>query len=90
MFCVALDVVRPVAAGALGAMLGLVQAADAGRARELGLHTPKLGEVPVRSLTRTLRVGVLGELRAQGGRMPDVVLPNGALEWGAVRRARRA
>lgn len=90
MFCVALDVVRPVAAGALGAMLGLVQAADAGRARELGLHPPKLGEVPVRSLTRTLRVGVLGELRAQGGRMPDVVLPNGALEWGAVRRARRA
>jgi hypothetical protein len=37
-------------------------------------HPPKLGEVPARTMTRTMRCGVVGEVRVQGGRAPDVQL----------------
>lgn len=70
----ALDVVRPVAPGSLAAMVALATADDAQRATELVRHAPKLGEAVARTLTRTMHCGVIGEIRVQGGRAPDVQL----------------
>lgn len=93
LYTVVLDVVRPLQHGALGTLVGLVQASEPARARELALHPPRLGDVPARTLTRTLRVGVLGEVRAQGGRAPDVLLPPSSqapgVDWGAARRVKK-
>lgn len=88
----ALDVVRPVAPGSFAAMVALATADNAGRASELVQHPPKLGEVPARTMTRTLRCGVVGEIRVQGGRAPDVQLaasPMGpGFDLGATTRSR--
>jgi peptide/nickel transport system substrate-binding protein len=73
-YTLALDVVRPVAPGSFGAMVALATADNAGRASELMQHPPKLGEIPARTMTRTMRCGVVGEIRVQGGRAPDVQL----------------
>ena len=70
----ALDVVRPVAPGSFAAMIALATADNALRASELVQHPPKLGEVPPRTMTRTMHCGVVGEIRVQGGRAPDVQL----------------
>ena len=88
----ALDVVRPVAPGSFAAMVALATADSAGRASELVQHPPKLGEMPARTMTRTLRCGVVGEIRVQGGRTPDVQLapsPAGpGFDLGATTRSR--
>ncbi len=91
LFALALDLVRPAGHGAFGALVGLTQAADPARTAALVTHPPRLGDVPVRTLTRTLRCGVLGEIRAQGGRVAEVTLPAGpvGVDWGGVARARR-
>jgi peptide/nickel transport system substrate-binding protein len=70
----ALDVVRPVAPGSFAAMVALATADNALRAGELVQHPPKLGEIPPRTMTRTMHCGVVGEIRVQGGRAPDVQL----------------
>lgn len=70
----ALDVVRPVAPGSFAAMVALATADNALRASELVQHPPKLGEIPPRTMTRTMHCGVVGEIRVQGGRAPDVTL----------------
>lgn len=94
LFCLALDVVRPLGPGALGALVGLTQASEPSRAREIVLHPPRLGDVPARTLTRTLRVGVVGEVRAQGGRAPDLIVPTSSacpgIDFGAARRSKRS
>jgi len=94
LYTLAIDVVRPFQHGAFGTLVALTQASEPARARELTLHPPRYGDVPARTLTRTLRVGVLGEVRAQGGRAPDVLLPAGAqapgLDLGAARRQKKA
>ena len=69
-----LDVVRPVAPGSFAAMIALATADNALRASELVQHPPKLGEIPPRTMTRTMHCGVVGEIRVQGGRAPDVQL----------------
>jgi len=69
-----LDVVRPVAPGGFAAMIALATADNALRASELVQHPPKLGEIPPRTMTRTMHCGVVGEIRVQGGRAPDVLL----------------
>jgi peptide/nickel transport system substrate-binding protein len=92
MYTLALDVVRPVAPGSFGAMVALATADNAGQAGGLVLHPPKLGEVPARTLTRTLRCGVAAEIRVQGGRAQDVQLathPSGiGFDLGATTRPR--
>jgi hypothetical protein len=35
-----------------------------------------------RALTRTMRVGVIGEVRFQGGRVPDLTLPSSIASFG--------
>ena len=87
-----LDVVRNPGGGALGASVILATANDPSKASDLMAHPPKLGDVPARTLTRTLRVGVVGENRVSGGRMPELVLPQSAtgfgFDLGAAYRAR--
>jgi peptide/nickel transport system substrate-binding protein len=78
MFGLALDVVRNIASDSVGAMVALATADSPTRAQEIMQHPPKLGAVPPRTMTRTLRCGVIGEIRVDGGRIPDLVLaPSG-------------
>ncbi len=87
-----LDVARPAGPDALGALLGLATADDASAALSLARHPPR-GETPPRRATRTMRIGVVGEIRLQGGRGADVVLPPSrwgrGIDWGSAFRARR-
>jgi peptide/nickel transport system substrate-binding protein len=92
-FALAVDVVRNLGGGSLGAMVALATADNPARAQEITQHPPKLGDVAARTVTRTLHVGIIGEIRVAGGRMPDVVLapaPSGAgFDLGASYRSRR-
>lgn len=87
-----LDVVRPVTPDGFGAMIALATADNAGRASELVQRPPKIGNVSARTMTRTLRAGVVGEVRVMGGRTADVQLApsaNGAgVNWGSAARVR--
>jgi peptide/nickel transport system substrate-binding protein len=74
MYGLALDAVRNVVPGGLGALVALATADNPVRAQELMLHPPKLGDVAPRTLTRTLRCGVVGEIVVVGGRIPDLYL----------------
>jgi peptide/nickel transport system substrate-binding protein len=92
-FALMLDVARPAGPGPLGALIGLATADDPGSAAALARHPPR-GELPPRTATRTMRLGVVGEIRLQGGRVPDVVLPPSpwgrGIDWGGAFRARHA
>jgi ABC-type transport system substrate-binding protein len=92
-FVLMLDVARPVGPGPAGALLGLATADDPGAAAGLARHPPR-GDIPPRSATRTMRLGVVGEIRLQGGRAGDVVLPPSpwgrGIDWGNASRARGA
>lgn len=93
MFGLALDVVRNIARGGVPAMVALATADNPVRAQEIMQHPPKLGDVPPRTLTRTLRAGVIGDVRVVGGRVSDLVLaPSGngfGFDLGASFRAKR-
>jgi hypothetical protein len=88
----ALDVVRAVAPGSFAAMIALSTADNPLRASELVQHPPKLGEIPARTMTRTMHCGVVGEIRVQGGRAPDVQLVSStaaaSFDLGASTRSR--
>lgn len=73
-FALAVDVVRPVSFDPLGAIVGLSTADGAGRARDLVTRPPRFSETSPRTMTRTLRAGIIGEIRVQGARIPDVQL----------------
>jgi peptide/nickel transport system substrate-binding protein len=92
-FALALDVVRSLAPGSLGAMVALATTDSPARAQEVAQHPPKLGDVAARTITRTLRLGVVGEVRVMGGRVPDVVLVPSAsgagFDLGGSYRSRR-
>ncbi len=86
-----LDVARPAGPGSLGTLVGLATADDPVQAVALARHPPR-GDILPRSVTRTMRVGVVGEIRLQGGRAADVVLPPSSwgrgVDWGGAFRAR--
>lgn len=91
-FGLALDVARVVGPGSVGAMVALATADNPARAQEIMQHPPRLGDVAPRTLTRTLRCGVVGEIRVVGGRVPDLVLApsgSGGFDLGASYRARK-
>jgi peptide/nickel transport system substrate-binding protein len=92
-FSVLLDVARPASPHGLGALLGLATADDPASAAALLRHPPR-GDVVPRTATRTMRVGVVGEVRLQGGRASDVVLPTSTggsgVDWGSASRTRRS
>lgn len=77
-FALMLDVTRPAGPGEPGVLLGLAGADDAPTAARLARHPPR-GGAP-RAVTRTMRTGVVGEVRLQGGRAGDVALPTS--RWG--------
>ncbi|MBV9946007.1 MAG: hypothetical protein JOZ69_04075 [Myxococcales bacterium] len=92
-FALMLDVARPAGPGPLGALIGLATADDPAAAADLVRHPPR-GEPSPRTATRTMRLGVVGEIRLQGGRAPDLVLPPSTwgrgLDWGGAFRSRNA
>ncbi|MDC0684565.1 hypothetical protein [Sorangium atrum] len=75
----AIELVRPLGPGPLGALLALATADDRSRALDLARHPPRLapGAAP-RSLTATLRLGVIAEVRIAGGVLPDIALARAA------------
>ena len=73
-FSLMLGIVRPFAATPLGSHIALTAAVDAKSARELLLRPPRLTSFDPRVVTRTLTVGVLGELRVMGAHAPDLHL----------------
>jgi peptide/nickel transport system substrate-binding protein len=92
-FALMLDVARPAGPGGLGVLVGLATADDPASATAVMRHPPR-GDVAPRTATRTMRVGVVGEVRLQGGRAPDVVLPLSSwgrgVDWGSAFRIGRA
>jgi peptide/nickel transport system substrate-binding protein len=91
VFGLMVDVARPAGPGAIGALLGLATADDPAAAIALARHLPRV-DVPARAMTRTMRLGVLAEIRLQGGRAPAVTLPLSSwgrgVSWGDAFRAR--
>ncbi len=91
-FALALDVVRPLDRTAIGQLVGLATADGGARASDVVQHPPKLGEASARTLTRTLRCGVVGDVRVKGGAVADLVLPASSaapgFDFGAITRMR--
>jgi peptide/nickel transport system substrate-binding protein len=91
-FTLMIDVARPAGPDALGALLGVATADDPATALDLARHPPR-GDLSPRRATRSMRIGVVGEIRLQGGRAPDVVLPASpwgrGVDWGNAFRTRR-
>jgi peptide/nickel transport system substrate-binding protein len=71
--------------------VGLATADDPAHAIDVVRHPPRV-EAPVRTLCRTLRIGVLGEVRVQGARIPEIglALASGGIDFGSITRARGA
>ena len=90
-YALMLDIARPAGPGPLGTILGLATADDRASGEALARHPPR-GDLPPRTATRTTRVGVVGEVRLQGGRAPDVALPPSpwgrGIDWGGASRSR--
>lgn len=77
-----LDIVRPLGPGSMSTLLALATAEDPVRAAELARRPPKTLASSARGLAASLRVGVIAELRASGGVVPDVVLAKNAVHDG--------
>jgi len=73
-YSLALGVVRPFAGPGIATLVALAAASDPSSALELMRSPPRLSSFSPRALTRTLRLGVLGELRVVGAHAPDVRL----------------
>ena len=77
-FAFMVDTVRPLFPGTHGAFAALATADEPVTAmRSVGRSVGK-GDLPARTLTRTLRLGVIGEVRISGGIMPHVQIPSAA------------
>jgi peptide/nickel transport system substrate-binding protein len=90
-FSLILGVVRPLAATGIATLVSLAAAADPASGIELMRRPPRLTSFAPRQLARTLKLGVLGELRVTGAHAPDVHLarhPSGeGWDMGATFRA---
>lgn len=81
-YALAVDATRPFIHGALGAHAALATADDPATAVDAVKHPPRGGDMSPRALARMMRIGVIGEIRVQGGRVPDLVLPVSANAFG--------
>jgi peptide/nickel transport system substrate-binding protein len=90
-FALMLDVARPAGPGAFGALVGLATADDPAIAAALARRPPR-GDLAPRVVTRIMRIGVVGEIRVEGGLASDVVLPASlwgrGVDWGSAFRLR--
>lgn len=77
-----LDVVRPLGPGALNTLVSLASAEEASRAADLVRRPPKGLATTARALATTLKVGVIGEVRASGGLVADTTLAKNAVTDG--------
>ena len=88
-----IDVARALAPATFGALAGLATSDDPVSASDAIRHPPRVGEVPARTLTRSMRIGVLGDVRVQGARIADLVLgpsPTGSsFDWANAYRAKK-
>jgi peptide/nickel transport system substrate-binding protein len=73
-YALSLGVVRPFASQGLATLVALAAASDPTSALELMRSPPRLSTFSPRTVSRTLRLGVLGELRVAGAHAPDVRL----------------
>jgi peptide/nickel transport system substrate-binding protein len=92
VYALMLDVARPAGPGGLGTLLGLATADDPATASALARHPPRT-DLPPRHATHSMRLGVVGEIRLEGGRTADLVLPPSpsgrGIDWGSAFRVRR-
>ena len=91
-YALAIDVVRPFAPGLLGLLAALATSDNPELASDAVRHPPRVTDLSPRVIARTLRIGVLGEIRVQGGRAPDLSLPRapgGGVSWADATRGRR-
>jgi peptide/nickel transport system substrate-binding protein len=90
-YALAIDAARPFAPGLLGTLAALATSDDPERARDAVRFPPRRGEMPPRTIARTMRVGVVCEVRVQGGRIPTLALPprsSGGVSWASATRSR--
>jgi peptide/nickel transport system substrate-binding protein len=73
-FSLMLGIVRPFSGSFLGSHVALAAAIDPKNGLELQRRPPRLTTFDPRSVTRTLTLGVLGELRVMGAHAADVRL----------------
>jgi peptide/nickel transport system substrate-binding protein len=102
-FAMMVDIARPLfgmnqanaqsALGAFGMLAALVTANDPGLSSAVLQRPPRLtAEASARTMTRTMHIGVLGELRVQGGRAADLSLPglpHGGIDFSSATRGKR-
>jgi peptide/nickel transport system substrate-binding protein len=74
-----LGIARPFGRPGLATFVALAAAADPVGALEAARHPPLLAGFAPRTLTRTLKLGVLGELRILGAHAPEVRLARSSL-----------
>jgi peptide/nickel transport system substrate-binding protein len=74
-----LGIARPFGRPGIATFLALAAASDPVAALETARHPPLLASFAPRTLTRTLKLGVLGELRILGAHAPDVRLARNAV-----------
>jgi peptide/nickel transport system substrate-binding protein len=90
-FALMVDAVRPFGRGYVAETSALAAADEPQRGADI-VRRPPRGELPARVMARTLRLGVLGEIRVSGGRVPDVDLLVSTrapgVDWGAAHRGR--
>ncbi len=91
-YALAIDAARPFAPGLLGTLAALAVSDNPELARDAVKHPPRLGDLPPRTIARTMRIGVVAEIHAQGGRIADVTLPesaSGGIDWPNATRNHR-
>lgn len=80
-YALMIHVVRAPGGPGLPALIALTAAVDPKAALDAQRHPPRLASFSPRALTRTLRLGVLGELRVTGAVAPGVFLAKGPEGW---------
>jgi len=92
-FSLAVDFVRPLDHTSFGTLLALASSFDPKRGEEIARRPPKFTESNARVLSRTLRVGIVGETRVRGAHAADVTLAPSAttgIDWAASFRSQKA
>jgi len=92
-YALALDVARPLAQSALGIMASLATADNPAAAVDVVRFPPRGADVAPRTTTRTMRVGVVGEVRVQGGRAPGLnlaILSGSGIDLGSTYRTTKS
>jgi hypothetical protein len=91
-YSLAIDAVRPFTPSVLGTLAALAMSDNPDLAFDAVRHPPRVSDLPGRTMARTMRVGIVGEIHVLGGRTADVTVPapsGGGVDWATVVRAHR-